>query len=290
MAYQPVTTTWQTSGTISALDGAVELDAPGSASAIIAIMGTFVGVLTFTGSGATVAEDGTQGNRIVLKSGVGSTGTNTVKHTGTSVDNEYRIATGGKSIRVKMTAYTSGTATVRITASAEPSTIFVNGPVHTSFEEAVRDGRAFSAGTGFQSIATTNYLKYRFSNPSDSGVNAFVTIRRTVTATTSAFLNSQLVISPDAMTTPTAVTPANLRTGGVTSDIDFTFKNDAAALSGGTLTGGLPIPLNGIPLNIDTVRLVQPGEVFGYQIQGAGTLAQPVSCAVAVIWHEETVN
>jgi predicted secreted protein len=291
MSYKPSISTWQTTGTINSLNGTVELDAPGSSSAIISVSGTFVGSLTFTGSGATVAENGIQGGRLAFKSGVGSLGTNVIDIKGTSVNNEYRIVTGGKSIRVKMTSYTSGTATVKITASAEASTVFINGPVHDAFEEAVRAGRAFSAGTGFQAITGSNYLKYRFANPANSGVNAFVTIRRTVTATTTEFLNSQLVINPSAITTPTVVTPSNLKTGGVSSLIEFTTKLEATALTGGIITGGLPIPLNGIPLNIEVIRLVQPGEVFGYQIQGAGgPLSQSVSCGVAVIWYEENIN
>jgi len=285
------TKTWQTTGTISALNGMVELDCDGSASAVISVSGTFIGSLTFTGSESTVAESGIQGGRLAFKSGVGSLGENVVKFTATTGNTEYRIVTGGKSVRVKATSYTSGTSTIKILATQNASTVFINGPVHNTFEEAIRGGRAFSAGTGVQSLSGSNYLKYRFSNPSDSGVNCFVTLRKTVTATTTTFLTSQLVISPSAITSPTTVTPSNLKTGGVASVVSFTHKNEATALTGGTLVGGLPIPLNAISLDIDVIRLVQPGEVFGYQIQaGGGGLGSAIQTGMSVIWFEETIN
>lgn len=62
-----------TEGTIDALDEMVELNCFGAASAVIAVSGTFTGVLSITGSGEP-ANGGTQGGRLVFKSGVGGGG------------------------------------------------------------------------------------------------------------------------------------------------------------------------------------------------------------------------
>jgi hypothetical protein len=115
-------------GTIDALNEMIELDCPGSSSAVVSVTGTFDGVLTVTGSGETVQQDGTQGGRLVFKSGVGSIGENKIRNEGDSIDTEYRIVTGGKSVRVKATEWSSGSCVVRITASPNPSIIFINGP------------------------------------------------------------------------------------------------------------------------------------------------------------------
>lgn len=278
-------------GEISSLNGMVEIDCAGTASATISVSGTFTGTLTVTGSGSTVAENGIQGGRLLFKSGVGSLGANWVKHDTSTGDAEYRVNTGGKSLRVKMTSYESGTAKIKIAATVSPSIVFVNGPVHNALEEAVRAGRAYSAGTGFQAVSGSNYLKYRFYNPIDSGVNCFVTLRKTITATTSQFLTSQLVLDPDPITGGINATPANLRNGSPDSVVQFSWKYESTPLVGGTVVGGLPIPLNGVALDIEVLRLVQPGELFGYQIQGAGgPLSQAILSSMALIWYEETIN
>ena len=296
MAYRPYKSTWSTTGTISALNGRVELDAEGSSSAVISVSGDFVGTLTVTGSESTVAENGIQGSRLLFKSGVGSLGSNSVNLTATTGNTEYRIVTGGKSIRVNASLYTSGTATVKIVASAQPSTVFVNGPVHDSLEQATRAGRAFSVGTGITEVTAGNFLNYIFSNPSGSGVNAFVTLRSFTNnrANGSVPLEVGQVISPVALDTPVNVIPANLRNGSGTSSMLFNYKAQAARIDSSPTTAnpiGLITPTGGIVLKVETMRLVQPGESFGFFAGGAGNnLASAARIAMNVVWYEESVN
>lgn len=276
-------------GTISALNGTVELDCPGSASAVIQVNGTFNGILEVTGSGDPVSANGIQGGRLVFKSGVGSIGENLIRNNGEALATEYRIVTGGKSVRVKAISWTSGTVAVQITSSPHPSAIFINGPIHNAFEEAVRAGRAFSAGTGAQELSTQT-LNMTFQNPADSNVNCFVTLRRFSNdrANTSNMLQAGLVLSFSDITGGTVVTPNNLKTGGTTSVVDFTYKIDSAPI--GTAVLETPLALNGIPTSIDVVRLVQPGEEFAYQIEGLGGGNNTSTVAFAAVWYEETVN
>jgi hypothetical protein len=135
-----------------------------------------------------------------------------------------------------------------------------------------------------------------FENPSDSGVNCFVTLRRFSNdrAATANMLQAGLVLTYDAITGGTTVTPNNLRTGGVASNIDFTYKVDSATLQsgGGDATAVLetPLALNGIPTQIDVLRLVQPGEKFAYTIEGLGGGSGSSIVAFAAVWYEEPVH
>ncbi|WP_156340138.1 hypothetical protein [Nonlabens sp. YIK11] len=281
--------TWQNSGSISALNGTVTLNAPGSASAVIGVSGTFIGKLKVVGSGDTIESNGVQGGRLLFRSGVGSTGSNETIRDNNSPDTEFRIVTGGRSITVEMIEYTSGTAEVKITASATSSTVFINGPVHSSMEEAVRNGRAFSVGTGSQSVGSGNIIKSTFFNPPTSGVNAFVTLRQFTNNSTSTPQQVNFYVSPTELASGD-VTPNNLKTGGVTSAIRFRTLTNATSL--GTPTLSQVLPINGIEKSIEVLRMVQPGEIFGYQLSGVGngSLLNTLQMSMTFIWYEEAAN
>lgn len=285
---------YQTSGTIGALNGTVDLDCPGAQSAVIAISGTFNGTLTALGSGdLSAVSSGIWGGRLLFKSGVGSLGTNTVTGDGSvAMANEYRVVVGGRALRLKMTAYTSGTATIRITASAGSSITFANGPTHNALEEATRAGRAFSVSTSIQSVAAGNYLNTRFSNPAGSGKNCFVVIRR--------FDNNYTQVSeyygvanPVALTSPTTVTPSNLDTGGVASVVTFTWNMGTTRLDSSPTTAS---PVGGVismgsSATIETARLIRPGQSFGHYIGGSGGgLGATARLGVTLNWYEEAIN
>lgn len=281
-----------TTGSLAANGATFEIDTTGSASAVISVSGTFIGTLTVTGSNdATTTGASTNGGRLLFKSGIGSLGTNQIVNAGVAINNEYRILTGGKSIKVTMSAYTSGTATIKIVPSINPSLTFINGPVHDAMEEAIRAGRAFSVGTGVQAAAIGTYLKSRFANPSNSGVNCFVTLRSfTNNATGGTLPELQIFTSVPAMTSPTAVTPSNLKNGAASSVVDFSWKMEATIL-GGTAGAGLIVPNSGVPRDINTVRLVQPGESFGYVLGGAGgILTSALRGSMVFTWYEEAIN
>lgn len=91
------------SGTIAALNGAVTLNVPASTTAILVISGTWVATLTFEGS-----IDGTTYFSIPALTIAGSTTATT-----TTANGNFGIAVGGYfSVRVRASAYTSGTATI----------------------------------------------------------------------------------------------------------------------------------------------------------------------------------
>ena len=95
-------------------------------------------------------------------------------------------------------------------------------------------------------------------------------------------------VNPTPLAT-SVVTPNNLKTGGSTSVIEFRYVVDTSNF--GTSNLSQVMPINGITKDIEVTRLVQPGEGFGYEIQGAGGgLGNALRASMTFVWYEETVN
>lgn len=279
------------SGTITANGQSVELVCPNTASALIDVSGDFNGELEVVGravEGATAL-----GRRLVFKSGVGSLGRNIIENDGTSVNNEYRITTGGYSVVIRAISWTSGTANISISAGSAPAAIFNNGPVHTAYEEAVRAGRAFTASTGPQAVTSGNVIVVTFANPSNSGVNVFLKNR--------LFGNDrsagQTALEYVAYSSPTFV-PANTSNGinlrGATPFSDAEFKWEVRDITG-LVMGGIQGTGEVIPRGINYTRpleaMILPGRSAGYVISGEATnLSQNARISITLEWYEEPVN
>lgn len=279
-------------GTLSALNDIVYLDCPGTSGAVISLSGNFSGIITVTGSSKLYNEATVFGGRLLFKSGVGSLGVNFVEEDGTDGGKEYRIITNGKSIKIQATAYNSGTANITITASINTGVNFINGPVHSAFEQAVRNSRGFLDSTGVTPVQAGNVLACILTNPIDSGVNLFLVNR--------LFSNNALLTDSNleylAYGNPTAVlatqrTGINLKSGGVTSLAIF--KYEALPIidlvMGGIIGTGEVLP-NGQPYSRPVDFVLPPGGSVGFTIDGEGqNLSKAVRMSIVLEWYEESV-
>lgn len=283
-------------GLLDSLNSEYWIDCPDTSSAIIKVIGNFNGVISVEDSGLPsdqAASTGVLGGRIVFKSGVGSLGENKIRNDGTEILNEYRIVTGGQSIRLKMTEWISGYAFVRVFASHNPSLLFINGPVHSAEEEATRARRAYVASTGAQSISTTQTLYTILKNPANSGINLFLTER--IFGTNQK--TNDVPIYYQAWGNPTAVlsnnsTPINRFLGGVGSNVSFTYQiaTTGSIAMGGTIGSGEPIPLGGIVRERKFQVIVPPNTSLGFAITGTNVASGSMTAFCNLQWYEELIN
>lgn len=176
--------------------------------------------------------------------------------------------------------------------SAFPHVVKTQDEFHT----AIWEGRAFSAGTGIQKIDQDTVLSCLFVNPVDSGKNALVDLRvagggRSATARP---LQAGFVNNPAPMADPTIVTPANLNTGGNSSDLWFGFQVAPERINTDPPTVGEPtgffIPNGGIPYRIETPRVISPGNSAGIFVRGNyNQSASKDVVFVTFVWYEEDV-
>lgn len=280
--------TRQTGGTLAGDGDTVILYSPNSASATVTVEGTFLGDISLTGSILNNGE--VEGGRLLFESGVGSIGSNVVVGRGNEIAREYRILCGGDYIIARASNWESGSASVRIHAQEAPNIVFINGPVHSTFEEAQRAGRSYSVGTGVQSVTTSNFLQYRFFNNTNNLRRCFVTDRIFTNNRPSGSVNLELGFFPEyatALAGATDVTPNNLKPGGAAAAAEFQWRVNGTSL--GTPALGQILPLEGVSFDIQINRILEPGDSFAYQIGGAGgSLNNAARISASVIWFEET--
>jgi len=272
-------------GTIYALNDEIVIDVQGTASATISVSGTFDGDIAVVGANSGYSPEG---GRLLFQSGVGALGSNLIVNSGAAIEKEFRIVTGSERIILRATRWASGSAKVDVYATEDPSTVFVNGPVHTSFEQAVRDGRGYSAGVGDVAVQTGEFLNITFVNPPDSGRNAFMQIRSFQQEATESLV-LHIVSDPDPIT-GTLITPLNLNNGNPASDMEIRYEVDTTALTGASVGPGAFIPANGVPYDIDAdifLRVVPPGKAFGFYVGGTGSNPAQASKVAFVYGHYE---
>lgn len=283
--------TWTNTGTISALNGTFDLVSPGSGSALLSVTtSNFVGTLSVYGcidTSCTIL-----GNRLLFRSGVGSTGSNMITLTGSSVTREYRIVGGGNRFRVVATSYTSGTVSLTGFAQSSNNILFVNGPVHTAEEEALRQARGYTASTGVVAVATNNYLNTKLCNPANSGINMFITVRKYNSNITGGNTPLEFQTYANPTTVPTSNgTISNRWVGGGPSAATFQYQMATSMLSGGTLGTSGFIATNGQGDTIVTQIVLTPGQCTGVSIGGGGGgLAAAARVSASFVWYEEPIN
>lgn len=289
MTYVPAPkTTFQTSGTINALNQEIVLDIENCSGGILTIDGTFTGILELTGG--AVSASTVYGGRVLFKSGIGSTARNIAKGFGDLVQNEIRYVAGGSKVRLKATSWTSGSIAVGITAQAAPTNLFINGPVHTSEEQAVRDARCFSASSGVIPVSSGNVLITTIQNPADSGVNITIKSRRFTNDRSPTDDNLEFVGYANPTYEPTILgVSVNLFSGGGPSKA--VFRSEERTLTGlvvGGIEGLGEILPRGEPNNIDFDFMIPPGGGLGILIQGDGNnIANAVRMSIGLRWYEE---
>lgn len=151
-----------TSGSISALNGAVALALNGAGGAILDLRGPFVATVAFQGT-----VDGT--NWISLAAIPATSGANVAAvSTATAVGAWHVLTAGFTQIRAVATSFTSGTVMVSIRATANSPWVY-NAPVGTTNAVAVSSLPATPAGANLIGDVS---LQYRASNTGAASVGA----------------------------------------------------------------------------------------------------------------------
>lgn len=267
----------------------VALYCPNSSGVTIDIEGTFTGRITATGGEGVGA---LEGGRLLFQSGVGSTGINFVDGIGDARRTEYRAIAGGDFFILRGSNWSSGSARVRVTAQEAPTTLFVNGPVRTSFEEAVRAARAFVASTGPQNVQSGNAIILTFANPADSGVNVHLVNRLFGNNLGPTATNLEYVAYASPSYAPTnPQSGINLRGATPFSVAQFRWqvRSLVGLVVGGTEGSGEILP-NGETYSRPLEVMLLPGRSVGFLITGAGNnLANAARVSMTLEWYEEGI-
>lgn len=275
--------------TLGSFGARVLIDVTGLASAMILVEGTAALSLKF--SGTTDADGVGPAGRRLWKAGVGSLGVSAIDVAG-PISSEYRVVLGGRYFSIDVTAYTSGSVNVIVLADQNSPVTFTHGPVHDALDEAIRAGKAFSAGTGIQSVSTGNFLNTKLVNPAGSGRNMFLFARRFENNIPGGTTPAEYFGVANPVTAlANALTPLNLRTGGAPSVAQASWNMAATRLDSSPTTanpvGGI-LATNGMPVVVDVPRLIGPGQAFGHYIGGSGGgLAATARFGLTWLWYEE---
>jgi hypothetical protein len=274
-------------GVISGNDETLILYSPNSASATITVEGTFDGVLNVTGA---INEGGTEGERILFRSGVGSSGLSKITGADGTVPREYRIVCGGDYVIIRGSSWASGSASIHIHTQEAPNIVFANGPIHGPELEAVRSERGFIASTGPQPVESGNVLVTTIQNPADSGVNLFLTDRIFGNSSGPTATNLEYAAYANPTYLPTTTGNGFNRKRGFpvsTSSFNYEVRSITGLDMGGSLGTGAILP-NGFPYDLQFEFILPPGNGLGFIISGAGqNVGQAVRVSIGFIWYEE---
>jgi hypothetical protein len=285
-----------TTGTVQNNNDVTSITLPGGLyTALVQILGTFVGTLNFEAS----PDNGTtwyalQGNPV---------GTSTIA---TSVGAwRFNIA-GFTTFRVRLSPVTSGSASITIRVSAEPHNVFitnasplgqtvmansspvvlpsdqivptnlkqVNGAalsdsnpaiVEQNVQNWIRNGQSFNGTSGTSSTAgAINAVEFSLFNPAASGKNIYVYSLKVVANITGNLAVATLITTDPALT---AAAVTNLKPGSGASSASVTYSSAAQTQTGTVLD-----------------RLVLPGNnaVQDFFMNGAGILL-PAGSAYGIV-------
>ena len=256
-------------GTLANAGDSVTASCPGAASYIIQIVpanGGMTGTISSTDSA-------TGGGRLLFKTGVGQLDTNVISYSGAASATEYRTVGTGYGQKITLTAVASGSSTVTILGSYQTSTVFLNSPIHTADEAAVRAGRAYSVSTSYQTVAAGQNLSLYLSNPSTNNLRLILSNR--ILSCDSASSLSYYGLGSATLNIPgTSATPANRKTGGVASLTSAAYgvattRPDTSPTTANPVGGILPA-LGGEPTL--PIRTLEPGSNY------------------SAAWYEEPIN
>ena len=263
------------SGTVQNNNDAASIALPGGLStALVQILGTFVGTLNFEAS----PDSGTtwyaiQGNAV---------GTSTIATTATAPGAwRFNIA-GFTNFRVRFSPVTSGSAAITLRVSAEPHNVFVtnasplgqtvmansapvvlpsdqivptnlkqiNGAalsasnptiVEGNLQNWIRLGQGFNGTSGTSSTAgAINAVEFSLFNPAASGKNVYVYSLKVVANITGNLAVATLITTDPALT---AAAVTNLKPGSGASAASVTYSS-AAQTQTGTVLDRLVLPGN----------------------------------------------
>jgi len=169
----------------------------------------------------------------------------------------------------------------------------VFGFVRSEEAEAVQEGLAFVASTAVLPIEIGQILAFVLVNPSDSGVDMFVTNRRF----TSNQVNGDVPIEYRAYSNPTYVpgtagVVANRRLGAPASAATFRYTAGASNTidMGGTGGSAETIRTGGGASDRPLLVILPPGNSLGFTVTGAGqNLTHAARVSGAIEWYEVAV-
>lgn len=162
----------------------------------------------------------------------------------------------------------------------------------STFETAMRAGNAWSSGTGIHKMKQLQVLNQVFTNPSDSGVDAYINKRifggnRISKARP---LKCGFIINPQPIFGGQIASTNNLVTGGSNSVMELSFKLEETPLeSVDDLTNplGFNIPDGANAYVIDSPRIVKPGSSIGFFVVGDFQETKQDEVGITYVWHEE---
>lgn len=278
---------------LSALSAIASLPCPGAAGYIVKVE-PVTGQSAFIGSLQASGDGNSWRSRRFFRTGVGELDTSTEVLDGTQGSLEYRLS-AGDSAAVVVSKYTSGQVQVTISGSLNTGMVFLNGPIHTSEEAAVRAGRGFGLATQLTAVTANQFYNFALINPAGTGRNIFVqTIQVCQTSGTVLQLSQRLSVGAQTSAiTPSAVVPFNRRPDSMMASV-LTAAAGASttAITAGTLSLQIPLKPSGECTVIPAVDMLTPGQSIGMTVAGVGggLAGAASSISVFVDDYEEGVN
>jgi hypothetical protein len=221
------------SGILSALDDEFLIDVPESASALINITGDFNGQIEVTGSTALSDFATLWGARNVSP----DYSTNIITNDGSPISAEYRIVTGGQSVRLKMIAYTSGFAGVRVVSTHYPSVVEIGNPSAISGGGGGGGGGGNDGATETTLSAINSYFKEE-DTPAISGDKGIPLLAQRFAADTPTTSNDgdyTLLKLDEEGRLKVSTKPASY--ADITGDITAVQASISVPVAGGTVSG-----------------------------------------------------
>ncbi len=279
MAYFPPNQDTTTSGSISALSGAVTLAvSSGQTSWSVQATGTFVG--TFE---TQVTVDGSTWIPVNSRQSGGGALQNSFNGTGI-----FRGSCGGvASFRVICTAYTSGTAVVTIRLGVGVGAIFSNSVVLVQdqvqyYSSTAGKNRGYNATVGVQSILAAGGNVALFRNPSGSLVDAYIESFALGTNTAGRIERYR---APTITSVTTAVTEINRGGSANTASAKLYVPAQFVSSSNGNLAKVSFLQANMTETSREAGSLIlRPGQDILFRFDPDGGGASTVS--IEIVWWE----
>lgn len=263
---------------------------PGAAAVIFELVSNFTGTIS-SGNSADISTAIVSPAR-VIRTGASATGKSTIAGTGAQYNANYRATAGGMAYVLSTSADFVGTAMVVIAGTAAAITPFINGPVQTPDEQALRAGRAYSLSTGIVTVAAGQSLALYLTNPTSTAVRAFLPHRLfTCSRTDATFAGIGNPTRSDLL--PSVANSSNrgsgsaslltARSGALSAANLATLQASGTAAAGNVLAGG----------QVDLVfeRTLEPGQAFANYITnttggGLATGADMYACITFAYYVE----
>ena len=278
---------------LSALNAQAKLDCPGAAGYIVTVsqvsgQPVFVGSLTSSGDGNSWR------SRRFFRTGVGELDTSTEVLDGTQSSLEYRLS-AGDSAAIVVSKYTSGQVQVTISGSLNTGMVFLNGPVHTADEAAIRAGRGFRLATQLTAVTANQNFNFALLNPAGSGRNVFVQGLWVCQTSASVLQLSQRVgvNTQTSAVTPTTITPVNRRPDSATTSVVTAAAGaSTTAITAGTLGAQIPLQPSGACTQVQEIDMLTPSQSLGLTVAGVGGGLNGTASSITayVEYYEEGVN